>query len=782
MRRFLFTLLFSFFACSKSFEGPSPEPLSVSPSRGWTGADIIITVQGTGFSPVIENTLSGKKTVVLPRVFLETNPETELKVNFSSTTEIRAIVPKNTPVGGPYDIKVINPNGKIGILPQAYTVTQEPLIIVTGIYPNFGWKNAQTTVTISGSGFKSTPSAYLEVGNERVELENISFISSTSLSGIVPEGIQAGGPYNLVVVNPDGDAGILERAFTITQNPPPKIISVTPSSGTTQDNLPVKISGSDFRQPRVVLIDSSYNEVNCSISIGSSTSTEINATLPLKDCAISAGAYLVRVINQDENSFYDWASFVVTNPASNPGSWQPSPPGSWLNKGRVGLGVVSGKNDIGETFIYAIAGAGEKTPNSSQIYRDAEVVQVDPFGRLGSWKIIPNKLNSPRFAFASVQFNGWIYVIGGTADGSNPITAYIVERAKILTTDTAPQNLTLTSLPGGALKAGAWYYRVSAVMKNTDPENPSGEGLPSQERVIVVPEGSSVKLTWNPPRRNPEHVAYYRVYRTDEENGTSNTEHLIADNVTSTEFTDNGYEKGTRSPVPNGSTGVWMMENSTNFTPRYGLSAVIGHDSNNNFYIYAIGGKDASGPLGTVEYAQINPDGSLGNWQSASSLGTPRFYLASVFVESTKAPVVETYNYIYALGGTGNGTLPLNTTEKASVQPGGTLSSWTPLTKAISQNMGLLTVAVDNFIFDMVGTAGGGNKVDSAQIINASGDVQNWNSAGNGGTTLWSRFLGGTTLESAYIYLLGGFGKCMTNLCTEPSTDSALRTVEQVIW
>ncbi len=213
-------LFFLFLGCAKSFDGPTPDPMSVSPSRGWTGADVRLVITGTGFSPMVKNTLSGNESVVLPEVYLESIPETALTVVFSSTTEIHAVVSAGAPVGGPYDLKVINPNGKYGILPSAYTVTENPLITVSSIYPNFGWTGAETLVTISGNGFKSTPSAYLETesGNPSY-LENVSFISSTSLSAIVPSGLPVGGPYKLVVINPDGDAGVLENAFTITLNP-----------------------------------------------------------------------------------------------------------------------------------------------------------------------------------------------------------------------------------------------------------------------------------------------------------------------------------------------------------------------------------------------------------------------------------------------------------------------------------------------------------------------------------------------------------------------------------
>lgn len=247
-------------SCLKSFDGPRPSITSVFPSRGWTGVDNNITISGTGFSPVVTNTLSGNRLVVLPEVVLDSNPQLTLEVTFASTTEINAVVPEGAPVGGPYGIKVINPNGKSAYLASAYEVTQNPLITVSKIYPNFGWKEGDTTVTISGSGFESTPTAFLEIPGGRAQIENLSFISSTSLSGIVPKGLSAGGPYDLTVINPSGDAGVLENAFTITENPPPVVTSVIPTSATTQDNKPVTIQGNNFRQVKVVLIDSSYRK------------------------------------------------------------------------------------------------------------------------------------------------------------------------------------------------------------------------------------------------------------------------------------------------------------------------------------------------------------------------------------------------------------------------------------------------------------------------------------------------------------------------------------------
>ena len=779
----VFSLLLS--GCSKNFSGPTPQIDSVSPSKGWTGVDNTIKIYGNGFSPVVKNTLEGSISVELPEVFLGTSPEpltlTVIKV---SQTEIDAVVPKGAPVGGPYSITVINPDEKSSTLPNAYEVTANPLIQVTKIYPNFGWKDEKTTVYISGSGFLSTPEAYLEIQSQRIKLLKVAFINSNSLSAVVPSDLPPGGPYNLVVINPDGDAGVLENAFTVTQNPPPYIDNVNPTSANIQQNVDVVISGNNFRQPKVVLIDASYNEVNCSININSFTSSEIKAKIPVSSCGIQTGVYLVRVINQDENSYYDWSAFAVTNPASNPGAWQPVSESSWLKKGRQGLSLVSGRNDMGQKFLYAIGGgdSGSGRGAPSQIYDDIEVSQLDPFGEVGEWRINPNRMKSKRFAFGAVQHNGWVYVIGGKAENTNePITSCAVERAKILTSDTAPVIKSITYSQGGNLKKGAWYYRVSAVMKSTYSDNPGGETIASDEGIIAVPDNSKVTIEWEPPPSGGSEVAFYRVYRTDEPNGVSGTEHLIADNITTTIFTDDGKPAGTQSYVPNGGLGAFKCENQTGFTPRWGLSVVLGHDKNNNYYIYAIGGHDGSQATEIVQYAKINSDGSLGDWSNSSSISA-RYYLTSVFVDSKNAPVVGSNNYIYALGGTSNGITPLTDSQIAGIQTGGGLSSWSNLSKLIPQNMGLLSVAIDNFIFDICGTSAGGNKVVSAQIINSSGDVQNWNAAGNGAATVFSRFLGGTALESAYIYLVGGYGKCSSKLCTSPTTDEALRSVEKVIW
>lgn len=749
---------------------------SVSPKVIPNTKDNLLLVSGSGFMDT-------------PHVWLAQGSiciNGELNVKFINGENIEVTVPGGVPPGI-YSIVVINPNGYTGRLDNALLVVSYTLT-VSGIYPPFGWKEEATPVYIYGEGFTSTPQVFLESSTGYThEVTRVAFISDSSLSGVVPEHLPPG-VYSVIVINPDGIAGRLEGAFRITNLPPPSVDNINPGSGNTSENPTVTISGSNFRSPvRMTLINSSLQEVkgNCSspesvISVSSVFSDIITATVRISNCNISAGVYLLRVMNTDESSYYDWASFVITNPASNPGFWEVSQ--NFLVKGRAGLAVVSGRDDLKRIYLYAIGGSNGKPGDI--IYDDVEVAQLDPFGRVGKWNLIPNRMNKKRFASSAVQHNGWIYVIGGTEDGTSPVAICPVERAKILTSDTAPRIKAITSHRGdGTLGAGTWYYRVSAVMKETSAENPGGESLPSDEWSIRVEEGSSVTLQWDPPARYPDEVSFYRVYRTDTPNGISGTEHLIADNIAETNFKDTGLPAGRTSYLPPGSTGKWMCDNSTNFTSVYGNAVVKGrYPSGNTYFVYSIGGYNKSA-TGVVQYAEITA-GGLGPWSQSTNTITSRYYLTAVFVNKDNAPVVGDNAYIYALGGTNDGSTYLNDSQIAPLLSNGDAGTWSDLLKKIPSSMGLMSVAIDNFIFDMCGTNAGGNKVVSGEITNSPkpGDVANWNAAGNGATTIWSRFLGGSVLETAYIYLIGGYGKCATNLCTEPSTDQALNTVEQVIW
>jgi photosystem II stability/assembly factor-like uncharacterized protein len=83
---------------------------------------------------------------------------------------------------------------------------------VTQVDPASAPNDLDTSVVITGSDFISTPAVYLGT----MALADVRWVSTTTLEATVPWGLEAGA-YPLTVENPDGGAGSLPNAFTVTQ-------------------------------------------------------------------------------------------------------------------------------------------------------------------------------------------------------------------------------------------------------------------------------------------------------------------------------------------------------------------------------------------------------------------------------------------------------------------------------------------------------------------------------------------------------------------------------------
>jgi hypothetical protein len=108
---------------------------------------------------------------------------------------------------------------------------------------------------------------------------------------------------------------------------------------------------------------------------------------------------------------------------------------------------------------------------------------------------------------------------------------------------------------------------------------------------------------------------------------------------------------------PDGTLGPWQL--TAPMTAVRGAHAAVLA----NGHLYALGGAgqlDGGGQsprLKSVEYARVNPDGSLDPWQPTTSLTTERQLFAAV----------ATGSFIYALGGEGSVPSPLSSVERAAL-------------------------------------------------------------------------------------------------------------------
>jgi N-acetylneuraminic acid mutarotase len=187
---------------------------------------------------------------------------------------------------------------------------------------------------------------------------------------------------------------------------------------------------------------------------------------------------------------------------------------------------------------------------------------------------------------------------------------------------------------------------------------------------------------------------------------------------------------------PDGSLSAWQVTSSMNVA-RPALAAVSAYG-----YIYAIGGENTT----TVERAKINSDGSLGPWEFTTSMNTPRGYLAAVVVG----------NYIYAIGGQGGGAASLKSVERTTINADGSLGAWESVTSMNKWRCDLAAVAVGGYIYALGGSTCTGvvySSVEQAKV-NADGTLSTWQILPS--SLNIPRWHHAAAVRSPYIYVIGG--------------------------
>jgi hypothetical protein len=133
----------------------------VDPAFGWVDARTTIEICAVGAGG------EGTPLVSTPEAFLLIDGDAirlrrEAFLDPGSATEpslMSAVVPSRTDdarivVGGPYDIRVVNPDGTAGTIREAFTILPDPPPQITAINPGRGDQNATITLSVIGHDFK----------------------------------------------------------------------------------------------------------------------------------------------------------------------------------------------------------------------------------------------------------------------------------------------------------------------------------------------------------------------------------------------------------------------------------------------------------------------------------------------------------------------------------------------------------------------------------------------------------------------------------------------------
>jgi len=183
-------------------------------------------------------TIIGDKFASTPRAFLViptlTPKSTMLKSTaFVSPQSLTSIVQKGLPVGGPYDLNVINPDGGGGSLPAAFRVVDKPIPTIDNVAPAAGTTQADTSVTITGCNFRA-PKVDLVNTTGTLTAATAGTLACTgpatcpggtnvcTLQATIPSTGMGTGAYLVRVTNPDENTWGEYSAFVIT-NPSSKL-------------------------------------------------------------------------------------------------------------------------------------------------------------------------------------------------------------------------------------------------------------------------------------------------------------------------------------------------------------------------------------------------------------------------------------------------------------------------------------------------------------------------------------------------------------------------------
>ncbi len=163
---------------------------------------------------------------------------------------------------------------------------------------------------------------------------------------------------------------------------------------------------------------------------------------------------------------------------------------------------------------------------------------------------------------------------------------------------------------------------------------------------------------------------------------------------------------------PDGSLGEWQLEPKTMLMPRY-VNGVKKWGS----AAYVIGGHDQDKGVGitNVEWSPLGPPESR-NWKATQPLQIGRYGLSTV----------SHGDYLYALGGL-TGLEFLDSVEKSKVNPDGQLSAW-ETTTPLSVPRGMFSVVEYNDWIYVIGGSGRDNYLSSVEYatVNSTADFGYW--------------------------------------------------------
>lgn len=422
--------------------------------------------------------------------------------------------------------------------------------------------------------------------------------------------------------------------------------------------------------------------------------------------------------------------------------------GSWSSTNSI-ISARSGQASTAYNgYMYMLGGT------TGTMQSDVQFAGINSNGTVNAWHYTHNSTDdsttfvsgftTARYELATVAYNGYIYVLGGN-DGTNYLND--VQYAPLNSNGTVGTWASTSSFIGvryghAAVAYNGYMYVLggwsgSAYLGDVQyaPINADGTVGSWHYTHNSTDDGTSFSAGFTTARNQLSSVVY---------NGYI---YVIAGN--------NAGVLGDVQYAPlnsNGTVGTWAT--TTTFTTSPTTRTEQGAVAYNGF-MYVYGGYNGSSTYyNDVQIAQINANGTVGNWRTVSGFN---------FTTARKALSPVVYNgYIYVIAGT-NGTAQSGV-QYSKIDATGSLTSLGSLNRVAATSVnGAYTIAYNGFLYHIGGfTTVGVTSVNYASIA-ADGTIGTWTAANALNTAAW---YGGYAIYNGILYVFGGFSSAVVQYAT----------------
>jgi PKD repeat protein len=286
---------------------PVPTVAAIAPTGSTNnGVSGLIDLTGTGFFTGASVTLkkAGEPDIGAMGIPTVVNP-TQILCYFDLT---------DASVGA-WDVVVTNTDLQSGTLPAGLFISYPQAPQVLGIVPSGGVNTGMVSISsLTGTGFEEGASVILKKANEPdIPSPNPTVVSPTEITCDLDLAGAAEGPWDVMVINDDGQSGVLAGGFQV-RFPAPQITGISPSVGLNDRTVSIShLAGADFRSPATVKLTRPDAPDIPATGVAVVNAGKITCNFNLAGAKV--GLWNLVVTNPDGQSASAANTFTVENPA-----------------------------------------------------------------------------------------------------------------------------------------------------------------------------------------------------------------------------------------------------------------------------------------------------------------------------------------------------------------------------------------------------------------------------------------------------------------------------------